>query len=43
VARFFIAPCALREAHGKGESWRAWGGRVKSRLRSQPLPDAVHE
>jgi hypothetical protein len=21
----FIAPCALREAHGRGASWRAWG------------------
>jgi hypothetical protein len=33
----FIAPCALREAHGRGASWRACGGRVQWRLRFQPL------
>jgi hypothetical protein len=26
----FIAPCALREAHGRGESRHAWGGRCNA-------------
>ncbi|MDQ6734348.1 MAG: hypothetical protein M3Z35_09585 [Nitrospirota bacterium] len=28
---------------GRGASWRAWGGRVKWTLRSQPPRDDVHE
>jgi hypothetical protein len=35
------APC--EKPTGTGVSWRAWGGRVQWRLRSQPLRDAVHE
>jgi hypothetical protein len=35
------APC--EKPMGPGASRRAWGGRVKWRLRSQPLRDGIHE
>ncbi|MEP6887948.1 MAG: hypothetical protein ABI945_06455 [Nitrospirales bacterium] len=39
----FIAPCALREAHGKGRVLARLGGRVQWELQSQPLRDGIHE
>ncbi|MDQ6734855.1 MAG: hypothetical protein M3Z35_12235, partial [Nitrospirota bacterium] len=43
VARFYSAPRAPCEKPTEGVRLGAWGGRVKSRLRSQPLRDGIHE
>jgi hypothetical protein len=43
MARFIQRTVRPARSPRKGASWRAWGGRVKSRLRSQPPRDGIHE